>query len=82
MPDLRSITNSISAVLECRRHGMGACLGGSANETDQSARIAAHLALACRPDVLLARPGLGGDEALMIVGNEMARTLALAGRGR
>src|SRR5262249_34859537 len=43
MPDLGGINNSIAAVLACRAHGMGACLGGSANETDQSARLSAHV---------------------------------------
>ena len=52
-------------------------LGGSANETDQSARICTHIGLACRPDFMLSKPGLGVDEALMIQRNEMARTLAL-----
>jgi methylaspartate ammonia-lyase len=56
---------------------MGCCLGGTANETDQSSRITTHVGMACSHHFLLARPGLGGDEALMIQGNEMARTLAL-----
>jgi len=56
---------------------MGAALGGTANETDQSARICSHIGLACRPDFMLSKPGLGVDEALMIQRNEMHRTLAL-----
>jgi methylaspartate ammonia-lyase len=56
---------------------MGAALGGTANETDQSTRICTHIALACRPDFMLSKPGLGVDEALMIQRNEMGRTLAL-----
>ncbi|HLI12058.1 MAG TPA: methylaspartate ammonia-lyase [Alphaproteobacteria bacterium] len=76
-PDLGGINNAIEAVLYCRTKGMGACLGGTANETDQSARITTHIGLACRPDFLLSKPGLGGDEALMIQTNEMIRTLAL-----
>jgi methylaspartate ammonia-lyase len=36
------------------------------------------VALACRADLMLAKPGLGGDEALMIQSNEMARALALS----
>jgi methylaspartate ammonia-lyase len=56
---------------------MGAALGGTANETDHSARICTHIALACRPDFMLSKPGLGVDEALMIQRNEMGRTLAL-----
>lgn len=76
-PDLGGINNTIEAVLYCRRHGMGAALGGTANETDQSARICTHIGLACCPDFMLSKPGLGVDEALMIQRNEMARTLAL-----
>jgi methylaspartate ammonia-lyase len=62
--------------------GMGCCLGGSGNETDQSARITAQIGLACRPDFLLSKPGFGGDEALMIQTNEMLRTLALIDASR
>jgi methylaspartate ammonia-lyase len=76
-PDLGGVNNSIEAVLYVRRKGMGCCLGGTGNETDQSARITAQIALACRPDFLLSKPGFGGDEALMIQTNEMLRTLAL-----
>jgi methylaspartate ammonia-lyase len=76
-PDLGGINNTIEAVLHCRKKGMGACLGGTANETDHSARICTHIGLACQPDFMLSKPGLGTDEALMIQTNEMARTLAL-----
>ncbi len=76
-PDLGSIHNTIEAVLYCKSHGMGACLGGTANETDQSTRISTHIGLACQPDFMLSKPGLGADEALMIQTNEMARTLAI-----
>jgi methylaspartate ammonia-lyase len=80
-PDLGGIDNAIEAVLYAREKGMGCCLGGSGNETDQSARITAQIGLACRPDFLLSKPGFGGDEALMILTNEMARTLALLAAG-
>ena len=76
-PDLGGINNAIEAVLYARSKGMGCCLGGTGNETDQSARITAQIGLACRPDFLLSKPGFGGDEALMIQTNEMLRTLAL-----
>ena len=76
-PDLGGINNTIEAILYCRKKGMGACLGGTANETDQSARICTHIGLACQPDFMLSKPGLGTDEALMIQTNEMARTLAI-----
>ena len=76
-PDLGSIHNTIEAVLYCKANGMGACLGGTANETDHSTRISCHMGLACQPDFMLSKPGLGADEALMIQTNEMARTLAI-----
>src|SRR4029077_14384187 len=76
-PDLGGINNTIEAVLYARNKGMGCCLGGSGNETDQSARITAQIGLATRPSFLLSKPGFGGDEALMIQMNEMLRTLAL-----
>lgn len=76
-PDLGGIHNTIEAVLYCKANGMGACLGGTANETDHSTRISTHIGLACQPDFMLSKPGLGADEALMIQTNEMARTLAI-----
>jgi methylaspartate ammonia-lyase len=79
-PDLGGINNSIEAVLHCRANGMGCCLGGTANETDLSARITAQIALATGPDFLLSKPGIGADEGLMILTNEMLRTLALVRR--
>jgi methylaspartate ammonia-lyase len=79
-PDLGGINNSIEAVMSCREHGMGCCLGGTANETDMSTRITTNVALATRPDFMMTKPGLGGDEGVMIQTNEMARTLALIGR--
>jgi methylaspartate ammonia-lyase len=76
-PDLGGINNTIEAVIYCRSQGMGSSLGGTANETDHSARICTHIGLACSPDFMLSKPGLGVDEALMIQSNEMARTLAI-----
>lgn len=80
MPDLGGINNAIDAVLYCRQNGMGCCLGGSANETDISARISAQIALATEPNFMLSKPGIGGDEGLMILTNEMLRTAAIVGR--
>jgi methylaspartate ammonia-lyase len=80
-PDLGGINNSIEAVLHCKANGMGCCLGGTANETDISSRVTTNIALATKPDFMLSKPGLGGDEAVMIQTNEMARTLALVGQG-
>jgi methylaspartate ammonia-lyase len=76
MPDLGSVHNSVEAVLACKAGGVGAFLGGSCAETDLSARVAVHVALATRPDLIMAKPGMGVDEGIMLVQNEMARTLA------
>ncbi len=77
MPDLGGINNSIEAVLYCKKKRIGAYLGGSCNETDKSARISVHIALATQPDQILAKPCMDVDAGLMIVCNEMNRTLAL-----
>ncbi|AOB32435.1 hypothetical protein AKI39_19475 [Bordetella sp. H567] len=79
-PDLGGINNSIEAVLYCKSHGVGCCLGGTANETDLSARICAQVGLATGPDFMLSKPGIGADEGVMILTNEMLRTIALIGR--
>jgi len=76
MPDLGSVHNTVEAVLACKSGGVGAFLGGSCAETDLSARVAVHIALATRPDLIMAKPGMGVDEGIMLVQNEMARTLA------
>lgn len=75
MPDLGGVHNTIEAAIACNRGGVGVYLGGSCNETDVSARVSAHIALAVRPTELLAKPGLGVDEGVMIVTNEMARAI-------
>ena len=76
-PDLGGVNNSIEAVLYCKKNGMGAYLGGTCNETNRSAEICAHIAMAASPCQLLAKPGMGVDEGYMIVFNEMSRILAL-----
>jgi methylaspartate ammonia-lyase len=76
MPVLGSVHNAIEAVLACRQAGVGALLGGSYAETAQSARVSVHVALATQPDLLMAKPGMGVDEAVSLVQNEMVRVLA------
>ena len=76
-PDLGGIHNAVEAVLACKAAGIGAFLGGSYAETDLSARISVHVALASGADLLMAKPGMGVDEAISLTQNEMARTLAL-----
>ncbi|GAD05067.1 methylaspartate ammonia-lyase [Porphyromonas crevioricanis] len=76
-PDLGGINNAIEAVIYCKNHQMGAYLGGTCNETNRSAEICAHIAMATQPVQYLAKPGMGVDEGYMIVFNEMSRVLAL-----
>jgi len=76
-PDLGGIDNTIEAVLYCKRNDYGAYLGGTCNETDRSAQVAAHIAMATKPAQILAKPGMGVDEGFMVVYNEMNRVLAL-----
>jgi len=76
MPDVGSIADSARAVLVCKENGIGAYLGGSCTETDLSARAAANIAVATQADMILARPGMGVDEGISIVGNEQSRLLS------
>lgn len=76
-PDLGGINNIIDAVLYCKEKGIGAYQGGTCNETDRSAQVCVHIAMAVKPDQMLAKPGMGVDEGFMIVYNEMQRILAL-----
>ena len=76
-PDLGGINNTIEAVLYCKAKGIGAYQGGTCNETDRSAQVCVHCAMATQPDQILAKPGMGVDEGFMIVHNEMNRILAI-----
>ncbi len=76
-PDLGSIHNVVDSVLYCKEKGVEAYQGGTCNETDLSARACVHLALAARPERMLVKPGMGFDEGLVVVRNEMMRTIEL-----
>ena len=76
-PDLGGINNAIDALLFVRKSGLLGYCGGSCNETEISARVSAQIAMACGANEVLAKPGMGVDEGVMIVANEMARTAAL-----
>jgi len=76
-PDLGGIENIVESVLYCKTHGMEAYQGGTCNETDVSARVCVHIALATQPHRILAKPGMGFDEGFTIVKNEMERALTL-----
>jgi methylaspartate ammonia-lyase len=79
-PDLGSIHNVVESVQYCNARGMQAYQGGTCNETDVSARACVHVALAARPMRLLVKPGMGFDEGLCIVHNEMHRAAAVLRR--
>lgn len=81
-PDLGSLTNTAEALLLVRDAGLEAYCGGTCNETDRSAQVSAHVAMACEASQVLAKPGMGVDEGLVVVGNEMARTAALVAARR
>ena len=76
-PDLGGIQNTLESVLYCRAHDMEAYQGGSCNETDVSARACVHVAMAGRPVRILAKPGMGFDEGMAIVRNEMNRIITI-----
>jgi methylaspartate ammonia-lyase len=81
-PDLGGVNNTIEALLHVGRSGLEAYCGGTCNETDRSAQVCAHIAMACGAAQVLAKPGMGVDEGMMIVGNEMARVAALVAARR
>ena len=74
-PDLGAVTRTIEAALLIQQAGGLVYIGGSCNETDLSARTSVHVAAAVGADVMLAKPGMGVDEAVMICRNEMERLL-------
>lgn len=78
-PDLAELARTVDALLLCREGGVAAYCGGTCNETERSAIACTHVAMACGADLLLAKPGMGVDEGLALVRNEMARTLLLIG---
>jgi methylaspartate ammonia-lyase len=77
-PDLGGVTNVIEAILYCNNVGVDSYCGGTCNETDISSQVTTNIAIACNAKQVLAKPGMGCDEAFMIVKNEINRTVALA----
>ncbi|QQO13891.1 methylaspartate ammonia-lyase [Bradyrhizobium diazoefficiens] len=77
MPDVGSIADTAKAVLVCKENGVGAYIGGSCTETDLSARAAVNIAVATQAEMMLAKPGMGVDEGISIVGNEQSRLLSI-----
>lgn len=81
-PDVGSIADTARAVLLCKANQVGAYVGGSCTETDLSAQASVHVSVATQADMMLAKPGMGVDEAFSIVGNEQNRLLAMLDRRR
>ena len=75
-PDVGNLLDSARAIVAAREAGIGAYSGGTSAETDESARACVHVALAARANMMLAKPGMGVNEGIAIVGNEQARALA------
>jgi methylaspartate ammonia-lyase len=76
-PDLGGVNNIAEAILYCNEKGIGSYVGGTCNETNRSAEVTTNIAMACGALQVLAKPGMGVDEGIMIVGNEMNRVEAL-----
>ena len=77
-PDLGGVNNVAEAIIYCNESGVGAYCGGTCNETDISSQVTTNIAIACKAVQILAKPGMGCDEAFMICKNEVNRTVALA----
>jgi len=75
VPDFGTFSESIAAARACRKGGVKVFLGGSCNETDISARATVQVAMGIGADQMYAKPGLDVDTGMMIVWNEMMRTL-------
>lgn len=76
-PDLGSLHHTVDAILACQSAGVGAFLGGTCAETDLSARATVNIGVATGVSQMLAKPGMGVDEGLAIVNNEMNRAVQL-----
>lgn len=76
-PDLGSLHHTVEAILACQAAGVGAFLGGTCAETDVSARATVNIGVATGVSQMLAKPGMGVDEGLAIVNNEMNRAVQL-----
>jgi enolase len=70
---LGGLHNIVDSILYCNRNGVGSMVGGTCNETDISAMAMANLAMATSPQSIAGRPGMGVDEGVMTVYNEMVR---------
>lgn len=79
-PDLGGVNNTVEAIIYCNEKNIGSYCGGTCNETNVSCEITTNIAIGAKATQILAKPGMGVDEAIMIVKNEMNRVLARANR--
>jgi len=79
-PDLGGVNNTVEAIIYCNDKNIGAYCGGTCNETNISCATTTNIAIGAKAVQILAKPGMGVDEAIMLVKNEMNRVLALANR--
>ncbi len=68
---LGSLSRLVAAVRLCRDAGVGVVLGGHVGESVAAATAACQIALACRPDYLLVRPGQGTGIGLALMRREL-----------
>jgi methylaspartate ammonia-lyase len=80
MPDMGSLHDTLCGIEVCRQGDIGVYLGGSCTETDLSARISVHVAVAAQVDLMLAKPGMGVDEAYSLIANEQSRLMTILRR--
>lgn len=69
---LGSLSRLMAAVRICREAGVGVIVGGDVSESVAAATAACHLALACRPDYLLVRPGQGTGIGYALMNRELS----------
>lgn len=74
---LGGVHNIADVIIACNDSNVLALMGGSCNETDISAMVCANIAMATTPAAIAGRPGMGVDEGVMTVYNEMQRVCLL-----
>lgn len=81
-PDLGGINNTAEAIIYCNKKNIASYCGGTCNETNLSTEVTTNIAVGAKASQILAKPGMGCDEAIMICRNEMNRVIALANSRR
>ena len=79
-PDLGGLQHTVDSLLLVRRAGLLAYCGGSATETERSAQVTAHVAMACGADQVLAKPGMGWRLAVLRLARREGRGVRRQGR--